>query len=130
MTSSHIDDEETPLLNNQQEDQQKHITENKRDIYAKWSITSGLVLFVALVLSVLVRLPVNVFTFHPLFITVFIVLATEGISLLQLTKTPEEKKRGLRKHAIIQTSSYLSVITGFSFIFYNKVIAGKHHFES
>lgn len=129
MASSRIN-EETPLFNNQQEDAQKHNTETKGDIYAKLSIATGLALFVVLVLSVLVRLPVNVFTFHPLFITVFIILATEGISLLQPTKTAEEKKQGLKRHAIIQTGSYLSAIAGFSFIFYNKVISGKQHFES
>jgi hypothetical protein len=129
MSSSSIDYEGSPLLGAHQ-DPQKHIVSNKGDVYAKWSITAGLVLFAALVLSVLVRLPVNVFTFHPVFITLFIILATEGISLLQPTKTSEEKKQGLKKHAMIQTGSYLAAITGFTFIFYNKVIAGKHHFES
>ncbi|KAK4513707.1 uncharacterized protein ATC70_005712 [Mucor velutinosus] len=121
-------DEETPLV--QQRQQQPQPQMNKQDVYAKWSIIAGLALFVSLVISVLVRIPFNVFTYHPLFMTTFIVLVTEGISLLQPTSTEIEKKRGLRHHAIIQTTSYLSAICGFSFIFYNKVISGKHHFES
>jgi ureidoglycolate hydrolase len=119
-------DEETPLIEYQQSQSQL----NKKDAYAKWSIISGLTLFVGLVVSVLVRIPFNVFTYHPLFMTSFIVFVTEGVSLLQPTATDIEKKRGLGYHAIIQTISYLSAISGFSFIFYNKVISGKHHFES
>ncbi|KAI8380343.1 eukaryotic cytochrome b561-domain-containing protein [Blakeslea trispora] len=103
---------------------------DKRDTYAKWSILAGVATFVALVLSVLVRLPVNLFTGHPVFMMVLVICATEGIALLQPTKTPSEKKQGLRKHAIVQSITYLSAIGGFSFIFYNKVVAGKHHFES
>lgn len=119
-------DEETPLIEHQQSQSQL----NKKDAYAKWSIISGLTLFVGLVVSVLVRIPFNIFTYHPLFMTGFIVFVTEGVSLLQPTATDIEKKRGLGYHAIIQTISYLSAISGFSFIFYNKVISGKHHFES
>lgn len=120
-------EEQTPLLQN---NQGRIIIESKRDKASKWSITAGLLLFVSLILSVLVKIPFNIFTFHPLFMTTFIVLVTEGIALLQPTSTATEKKRGLKFHAFIQTTSYLSVITGFSFIFYNKVISGKPHFES
>jgi len=127
MTTPSVD-EETPLI--QQQHHQSQLQMNRKDVYAKWSIAAGLALFVSLVVSVLVRIPFNVFTYHPLFMTTFIVLVTEGISLLQPTSTEIEKKRGLRYHAIIQTTSYLSAISGFSFIFYNKVISGKHHFES
>ncbi|KAI8047390.1 eukaryotic cytochrome b561-domain-containing protein [Gilbertella persicaria] len=119
-----MNEETTPLINRFSSSQEK------KDAYSKWSITTGLILFVSLILSVLVRIPFNIFTFHPVFMTIFIVLATEGITLLQPTSTAEEKKSGLKYHAIIQSASYLSAITGFSFIFYNKVISGKHHFES
>lgn len=121
-------DETTPILGGP-EQQQKLIT-IKNDKVSFWSIQLGLLLFVALVASVLIRLPFNLFTYHPLFMVPFIILVTEGIVLLQPTSTVEEKKKGLKYHAIIQTLSYLSVISGFSFIFYNKVVSGKHHFES
>ncbi|PHZ16289.1 uncharacterized protein RHIMIDRAFT_197516 [Rhizopus microsporus ATCC 52813] len=100
------------------------------DKYAHGSIIFGLALFIALIGSVLVRIPFNVFTFHPIFMTLFIVLLTEGIALLQPTSTSEEKRKGLYYHALIQSTSYLSAIIGFSFIFYNKVISNKSHFES
>ncbi|CEJ04883.1 hypothetical protein RMCBS344292_18834 [Rhizopus microsporus] len=100
------------------------------DKYAHGSIIFGLALFIALVGSVLVRIPFNIFTFHPIFMTLFIVLLTEGIALLQPTSTSEEKRKGLYYHALIQSTSYLSAIIGFSFIFYNKVISNKSHFES
>jgi hypothetical protein len=118
-------DETTPFL--QHNSGPNH---SKKDKLSFWSIQAGLLLFVGLVGSVLVRLPFNVFTYHPLFMVPFIILVTEGIVLLQPTSTVEEKRKGLKYHAIIQTLSYLSVITGFSFIFYNKVISGKPHFES
>jgi hypothetical protein len=121
----HSTDEETPLLVT--DDKKSQL---KQDKIAKWSIQAGLILFVPLIVSVLVRIPFNVFTFHPIFMTLFIVLVTEGIALLQPTATTEEKKKGLLYHTFFQTASYLSVITGFSFIFYNKVISGKAHFES
>lgn len=117
-------DEETPLLNTNQ------TAQSSRERLGNYSITSGLLLFVALVGSVLVRIPFNLFTFHPLFATLFIVFVTEGVALLQPTSTTAEKRKGLGYHAIIQTTSYLSIITGFSFIFYNKVVSGKAHFES
>ncbi|KAI8368337.1 eukaryotic cytochrome b561-domain-containing protein [Choanephora cucurbitarum] len=115
--------ENQPLLNNPP-------VVKKQDTYGKWSIMAGVGLFVALVLSVLVRLPVNIFTGHPIFMVLLIIFVTEGIALLQPTSTPLEKKEGLRKHAIVQSATYLSAIGGFSFIFYNKVVAGKYHFES
>ncbi|EIE87432.1 hypothetical protein RO3G_12143 [Rhizopus delemar RA 99-880] len=62
--------------------------------------------------------------------TFFIVLITEGIALLQPTSTTEEKKKGLKYHSLIQSTSYIFAIIGVSFIFYNKIISGKAHFES
>lgn len=102
----------------------------RKDIYANISIALGLTLFVGLIGSVLVRIPLNVFTYHPIFMTLFIVLITEGIALLQPTSTTEEKKKGLKYHSLIQSTSYIFAIIGVSFIFYNKIISGKAHFES
>ncbi|KAI8878661.1 hypothetical protein K501DRAFT_258179 [Backusella circina FSU 941] len=119
-------EEQTPLLTGRP----KSKTNTQQDKYGHYSLVTGLVLFVGLILSVLVRIPFNVFTYHPIFMTLFIVLSTEGIAILQPTKTAEEKRRGLIYHAIVQSLSYLSVLTGFSFIFYNKVISGKDHFTS
>lgn len=118
-------DEQIPLLVNKELN-----SIIRKDRLSRWSIISGLVLFVSLIGSVLVRLPFNLFTYHPLFMTLFIVLVTEGVALLQPTSTVTEKKVGLKYHAAVQTISYISVITGFSFIFYNKVVSGKSHFES
>lgn len=117
--------EQTPLL----VDKDLNATVRK-DRLSRWSITSGLVLFTSLIASVLVRIPFNLFTYHPLFMTLFIVLVTEGIALLQPTATASEKKNGLKYHAAVQTISYISVVSGFSFIFYNKIVSGKAHFES
>ncbi|CAO3696700.1 unnamed protein product [Rhizopus stolonifer] len=103
---------------------------SKKDNYANLSIILGLVLFVGLTGSVVIRIPFSAFTFHPVFMMLFIVLMTEGIVNLQLTTTATEKKVGLKYHAWIQSGSYLSAIVGVSFIFYNKVISNKPHFES
>jgi hypothetical protein len=66
-------EEQTPLL--QTAEPKASI---KKDKCGQFSLISGLVLFVGLVLSVLVRIPFNVFTYHPIFMTLFIVLSTEG----------------------------------------------------
>ncbi|RCH82075.1 hypothetical protein CU098_005425, partial [Rhizopus stolonifer] len=103
---------------------------SKKDNYANLSILLGLALFVVLIGSVVARIPFSVFTFHPVFMTLFIILVTEGIASLQPTTTTTEKKVGLKYHAWIQSGSYLSAIIGVSFIFYNKVISNKPHFET
>ncbi|KAI7875605.1 hypothetical protein K492DRAFT_173199 [Lichtheimia hyalospora FSU 10163] len=93
-------------------------------------LNAGLLLFIGLVVSVLVRIPFNLFTYHPIFMTLFIICCTEGVVLLQPTRTPQEKKRGLRHHAIVQAIGYTSAIVGFTTIVYNKVVSDKEHFTS
>ncbi|ORY95487.1 eukaryotic cytochrome b561-domain-containing protein [Syncephalastrum racemosum] len=100
------------------------------DALSMLSVRLGLLLFAALVLSVLARVPLSVFSYHPFFMTLFIVLFTEGIALLQPTSTAIEKQRGLRRHAIVQGAAITAAILGVSAIFYNKVISNKDHFTS
>ncbi|KAI9008980.1 eukaryotic cytochrome b561-domain-containing protein [Phycomyces nitens] len=102
----------------------------KQDRLAGYATHFGVALFAALILSVLVRLPLGVFTYHPVGMTLFVVLITEGISLLQPTSTPEQKAKGQKNHAMVQTIAYCSAIVGFTAIFYNKVLSSKPHFTS
>lgn len=120
-----VQNEEAPLLS----DTNTRTGILKKDKLSKLSIAAGLALFAGLVGSVLVRQPFSIFAFHPIFMTLFLILVTEGVNLLQPTSTPEEKRTGLKHHAMIQITSYLSAITGFSVIFYNKILQGKPHFE-
>jgi hypothetical protein len=122
---THSTEEETPPL----------VTDNKKlrskpDKIAILCIQAGLIVFVSLFVSVLAKIPFNVFTFHRIFMTLFVVLVTEGIALLQPTATAEEKKKGLLYHAFFQSASYLSAIAGFSFISYKKVISGYSYIGS
>lgn len=59
-----------------------HTNEEKKisskDRIAGWSVTAGVLIFAGLVASVLVRIPLSVFSYHPLFMTIFTVAATEG----------------------------------------------------
>ena len=74
--------ETTPLLftnNTELQQKQKQANMNKKDAIFGTMTHIGLALFVALVISVLVRLPFNVFTYHVMFIVPFIVLSTEGL---------------------------------------------------
>jgi hypothetical protein len=50
-----------------------------------------------------------------------------GIYLLQPTYTPQEKKEGLKRHAILQILAYTSAVIGATAIFYNKAIHDKPH---
>ncbi|KAL0096629.1 eukaryotic cytochrome b561-domain-containing protein [Phycomyces blakesleeanus] len=122
-----MSDQETPLLGPRAT---PFGPKTKQDRLAGYSTHLGIGLFTVLVLSVLIRLPLSVFTIHPVFMTIFVVSISEGISLLQPTHTPEQKAQGLKKHAAIQTISYVAAIIGFTAIFYNKVISSKPHFTS
>ncbi|KAI7899752.1 cytochrome b561 domain-containing protein, partial [Cokeromyces recurvatus] len=62
--------------------------------------------------------------------TLFVVFVTEGISILQPANTAQEKKKRFQYHVTIQLTSSIFAILGFSFIFYNKIISKKSHFES
>ncbi|KAI8994995.1 eukaryotic cytochrome b561-domain-containing protein [Pilobolus umbonatus] len=122
-----MSEENTPLVASSSP-MNAHIS--RKDTVSKYCIATGIILFVSLVGSVLVRLPFNMFTLHPLLMSLFIVFITEGIVLLQPTRTPQEKKKGLKLHAMIQTVAYIASIFGFIYIFRNKVLSNKAHFES
>ncbi|CAO3609097.1 unnamed protein product [Cunninghamella blakesleeana] len=124
-----IINEQTPLVNNYNNDPTLgSIT--KKDKNGLLLIRFGQISFALFILSVLVRIPLSVFSFHPFFMTIFILILTEGIATLQTTKTLQEKREGLKKHALIQLLAYISSGIGFSAIFYNKIISGKPHFTS
>ncbi|SAL99209.1 hypothetical protein [Absidia glauca] len=102
----------------------------QQDVKGLWLVRTALLLLAVEVLSVLARIPLSVFSLHPFFMTLFIILLTEGVTTLQPTRTKVEKRLGLHRHAIIQLFAFLSAVTGFSAIFYNKVLANKDHFTS
>ncbi|CDS10675.1 hypothetical protein LRAMOSA11161 [Lichtheimia ramosa] len=120
--------EDSPLLNHNV--MKTHSRESLKDKASAIVLNAGLLLFIGLVISVLVRVPFNLFTYHPIFMILFITCCTEGIVLLQPTRTTQEKKRGLRHHATAQVIGYTSAIVGFTAIVYNKVVSDKEHFTS
>ncbi|KAI8979091.1 eukaryotic cytochrome b561-domain-containing protein [Mycotypha africana] len=99
---------------------------------AHGSIVFGLILFIALILSVLVRLPsFSLFSYHPTFMTAFLVCITEGVALLQPTPaTVETKQKGFRWHLLVQVLGSGCLLIGFLCIFYNKQLHNKPHFQS
>ncbi|CAO3626248.1 unnamed protein product [Cunninghamella echinulata] len=118
--------EQTPLVNNEQ----VLYSNTKKDKSGLLLLRFGQVSFAIFILSVLTRVPLAIFSVHPFFMTIFILFLTEGIATLQPTKTLEEKRDGLKRHAFIQLSAYISSSIGFSAIFYNKILGGKPHFTS
>ncbi|ORZ13200.1 eukaryotic cytochrome b561-domain-containing protein [Absidia repens] len=131
-------DERTHLLNSDDSEGQILTTavtsdkEHRKERDSKGSLLIRLVLMLlaVVILSVLARIPLSVFSLHPFFMTIFVILLTEGIATLQPTHTKNEKHQGLKRHAIIQIVAFLLGLLGFSAIFYNKVISNKSHFTS
>ncbi|KAI8142186.1 eukaryotic cytochrome b561-domain-containing protein [Fennellomyces sp. T-0311] len=119
-------DERTPLI----QDQPSPEVMKRGDAILATTTNFGLALFVTIVISVLVRIPYGPFTWHPIFAVLFIVFTTEGVSLLQHTSTAEQKKKGLRWHATVQSFAYLFAIAAFVAIVYNKTIHNKDQFDS
>ncbi|KAI7865735.1 hypothetical protein BDF14DRAFT_1822953 [Spinellus fusiger] len=105
-------------------------SKRKGDQFYAYLTHTGLALFAALVLSVLVRLPLNVFTLHPLFNVIMLVSVTEGVVLLQTTSTQEEKEKGLEYHAIVQSIASFSFVVAGTAIFVNKYLLNKEHLTS
>ncbi|CAO3583740.1 unnamed protein product [Absidia cylindrospora] len=129
--STHLlnsDDSEGQILTTAVTSDKKN--QKERDTNGLLLIRLVLVLLAVVVLSVLARIPLSVFSLHPFFMTMFIIFLTEGIATLQPTHTKNEKYQGLKRHAIIQLVAFLFGLFGFSAIFYNKVLSNKSHFTS
>ncbi|KAI9488376.1 hypothetical protein BDB00DRAFT_848207 [Zychaea mexicana] len=86
--NSEQDQETTPLLLSNRHPTDSTTTpkemKSRSDAIFGAATHVGLALFVGLIISVLVRIPFNVFTYHPIFIMLFIVFTTEGIVLATL----------------------------------------------
>ncbi|KAI9250453.1 eukaryotic cytochrome b561-domain-containing protein [Phascolomyces articulosus] len=95
------------------------------------SLHIGLILFFGLVIAVLTQIPfAPPLILHPLFMTLFIILITEGVALLQPTSTEKEKKKGLKLHALVQGFAYVFLIVGFGIMVNSKMQRGGPHFAS
>ncbi|KAL8744372.1 MAG: hypothetical protein Q9190_003368 [Brigantiaea leucoxantha] len=73
---------------------------------------------------------VILFSAHPLLNSAGILLTTQAILLLQPTHTPKQKSTGTHVHAILNTTSILTLIAALVIIEYNKISHGGTHFES
>ena len=51
-----------------------------------------------------------------------------GVCLLQPTSTAKEKKKGLKLHAVIQSSAYVFLLVGF-IIMVHAFSTGRSHFS-
>ena len=74
--------------------------------------------------GILYRSPAGLFTYHPSFQSVAILLFTEGILVLQPTATAGAKKAGLKLHKIFQLTALPALLYGSFIIWYNKAIHG------
>lgn len=72
----------------------------------------------------------GLFTYHPAFQSLAVLLFTEGVLVLQPTRTAGAKSTGLKLHQIFQLSALPCLLAGSFFIFYNKLIHSAAHFTS
>ncbi|KAI9279014.1 eukaryotic cytochrome b561-domain-containing protein [Umbelopsis sp. AD052] len=127
MTNSQPAQEHSPLLGSTSETMKANVRSTN---FFSLAGQAGIVLFAVLVWSVLLTTPWSLFSYHPAGMSILVVAATEGIYLLQPTYTPQEKKEGLKYHAILQILGYTSGVIGATAIFYNKAIHDKPHITS
>jgi hypothetical protein len=75
--------------------------------------------------------PAGLFTPHPLLQSVGTALFLNGILVLQpIRNSKEAKHRGLQAHRAIQFTGLAVIVTGATFIIYNKIVHQAPHFTS
>jgi len=70
------------------------------------------------------------FVWHPTLMSTVLLMATQGILVLQKAESRQEKDAGLNFHKLMQSVSFLSVIGGFYVIYTFKKEGGSEHFYS
>ncbi|KAL6715163.1 hypothetical protein ACLMJK_007427 [Lecanora helva] len=74
--------------------------------------------------------PVILFSAHPLLNSAGLLLTTQAILILQPTHTPSQKRNGTHIHAVLNSTSILTLLAALIIIEYNKISHGGAHFES
>ncbi|KAG9292254.1 hypothetical protein G9A89_000272 [Geosiphon pyriformis] len=93
-----------------------------------WIATAGSLAFLALVCYVVLKTKnFDLFMWHPLLMSLTLLLLTQGILLLQRTAKQEEKIQGLRFHRAVQFLGLLTCTAGFSIIVYTKIKHKEKH---
>ncbi|KAK6343199.1 hypothetical protein TWF730_010799 [Orbilia blumenaviensis] len=90
----------------------------------------GLLVLVLTIWISVSSLPVGLFTYHPLFNSVAIVLLVQSILLLQPTHTPDQKVKGAIIHSILVGIALLLFIGAGVTIALNKIRIKHAHFDS
>lgn len=91
----------------------------------------GLLLSHVVIWNILREHPAGLFTYHPLFQSLAVLVFIEGIILLQPPPaTSAIKRTGQRLHQSFQGFASLLIIAGASFIIYNKASHGAPHFTT
>ncbi|KAG0229010.1 hypothetical protein BGW42_001831 [Actinomortierella wolfii] len=91
----------------------------------------GLLLFFGTLTAVIIKAPwVYPYTWHPIFMSLFGLLATEAILVLQPKELARHKRNLKTVHAVLHGSTFLFLIVGYVAIWVNKSIQHKVHFKS
>ncbi|KAK6512665.1 hypothetical protein TWF506_008841 [Arthrobotrys conoides] len=90
----------------------------------------GLLILLVTVWVSIFSLPLGLFTLHPLFNSVGILLLFEAVLLLQPTHTPGQKVRGAIVHSILTGASLVLLIGAGVAIVVNKIRTKHSHFDS
>ncbi|KAF9975184.1 hypothetical protein BGZ73_001257 [Actinomortierella ambigua] len=91
----------------------------------------GLVLFFGTLTSVIVKAPwAYPYSWHPILMGLFGLLATEAVLVLQPKELARHKRRLKTVHAVAHGATLLLVIFGFWAVYANKSMQNKIHFKS
>lgn len=88
------------------------------------AVQFGAIGSVLILWKILYQNPAGLFSYHPSLQSVAILLFTEGVLVLQPTKTAGAKKAGLKLHQIFQATALPVLLVGSFMIWYNKAIHG------
>lgn len=89
----------------------------------------AILLFVMIWVAVLTK-PLSLFSGHPLFQALGVLVLIQSVLSVQPTHTAEQKRIGQRVHASLNLLALLCLIAGVTIIEYNKIVNKYDHFHS
>ncbi|RIA96934.1 eukaryotic cytochrome b561-domain-containing protein [Glomus cerebriforme] len=93
-------------------------------------VSLGAFLFASTVWYITSSVDYFFFIWHPTLMAMVILMATQGIAILQKAETRQEKEGALNFHKLMQSITFLSVIGGFYITYTFKAENNAEHFTS
>ncbi|GBC08498.1 hypothetical protein RclHR1_08170006 [Rhizophagus clarus] len=101
-----------------------------KDLWFCISATFGLLIYAGISLYISFISDFKLFVWHPILMSLMVLLSTLGTIVLQKAATRHEKAQNLFYHKITQISNLICFVVGFVIAYYKKSIGGKTHFKT